>query len=266
MDYTLFLGFGAIPHLLRCSSMITQMEKEMIYVNGLEYPVNIHYEWRNSTRVSITKSGINIRVPRTLGIFKRQKVIGEMKNWAVKKLIKIPDLVRRDEPKKYVSGDTIEVFGVVYVIEISLKDAKKSSGKINDNIVYLRISKHLAGEDLHKDVSNLLSRVFAKRHYNQITARVHAHNNTHFNKRINKISLKNHKSKWGSCSSYGNINLSTRLFFAPTKVLDYVIIHELAHLVEHNHSRNFWNHVERAMPDYKEKKKWLNDHGHKCKF
>ncbi|MCB0682671.1 MAG: M48 family metallopeptidase, partial [Saprospiraceae bacterium] len=63
-----------------------------------------------------------------------------------------------------------------------------------------------------------------------------------------------------------NINLSTRLLFAPPKVIDYVIIHELAHLVEMNHSRRFWDLVAAAMPDYEEQEKWLKKFGHRCDF
>jgi len=65
----------------------------------------------------------------------------------------------------------------------------------------------------------------------------------------NKIFFKNAKSRWGSCSEAGNINVSTRLLFAPDEVLESVCIHELAHLIERNHSEKFWALVEQAMPN-----------------
>ncbi|MDV7393186.1 M48 family metallopeptidase, partial [Arthrospira platensis SPKY1] len=77
---------------------------------------------------------------------------------------------------------------------------------------------------------------------------------------------KYNSSNWGSCSSGRNINLSTRLLFAPPAVQDYVIIHELAHLVELNHSDRFWKLVSEIMPDYEEKEKWLKEYGHLCEF
>ena len=66
---------------------------------------------------------------------------------------------------------------------------------------------------------------------------------------------------WGSCSEKGNINISTRLLFAPEDVLEYVCIHELAHLIEQNHSEKFWQLVKNAMPNYQEKRKWLKENG-----
>ena len=78
--------------------------------------------------------------------------------------------------------------------------------------------------------------------------------------------LKYNTSSWGTCSSSKNINLSTRLLFAPDGVIEYVCIHELAHMLEMNHSERFWNLVERAMPDYKEKIDWLKQNEDQCWF
>ena len=78
--------------------------------------------------------------------------------------------------------------------------------------------------------------------------------------------MKYNHSNWGSCSEKGNINISTRALFTPNDVLDYLYVHELAHLVEQNHSNSFWTLVQKAMPDYKEKQKWLKENGGKCKF
>jgi len=83
---------------------------------------------------------------------------------------------------------------------------------------------------------------------------------------INKISIKYNHSNWGSCSSKRNLNFSSKLLFAPDDVIDYVIIHELAHLKEANHSPKFWAIVAKAMPSYKEKKKWLSVNGKNLDF
>lgn len=76
-----------------------------------------------------------------------------------------------------------------------------------------------------------------------------------------KITIRDQKTRWGSCSSSGNLNFNWRLILAPPKVLDYVVIHELCHRKEMNHSTRFWQYVESIMPDYKEQRKWLKDNG-----
>jgi len=74
------------------------------------------------------------------------------------------------------------------------------------------------------------------------------------------FSIKDQRTRWGSCSSSGIVNFSWRLILAPKFVLDYVVVHELAHLREMNHSRRFWNLVALFYPDYEKAEKWLKEH------
>lgn len=76
-----------------------------------------------------------------------------------------------------------------------------------------------------------------------------------------RISIREQKTRWGSCSSAGNLNFNWRLIFAPEQVLDYVVIHELAHRKEMNHSKAFYQVVANVMPDYKKWQNWLRDNG-----
>ena len=75
-----------------------------------------------------------------------------------------------------------------------------------------------------------------------------------------RISMRNQKTRWGSCSSQGNLNFNNRLLFVPKELVDYVVVHELAHRKEMNHSNAFWNVVEKYMPDYKERRKKLREY------
>ncbi len=77
-----------------------------------------------------------------------------------------------------------------------------------------------------------------------------------------KITIRDQKTRWGSCSSNGTLSFSFRLMMAPPRILDYVVVHELCHLTHMNHSKEFWNMVETILPDYKEHRKWLKENGH----
>ena len=76
-----------------------------------------------------------------------------------------------------------------------------------------------------------------------------------------RITIRWQKTRWGSCSSKGNLNFNALLMLAPPEVRDYVIVHELCHRLEMNHSPRFWAEVARVMPDYRDRLKWLKTHG-----
>lgn len=76
-----------------------------------------------------------------------------------------------------------------------------------------------------------------------------------------RITIRNQTGRWGSCSSVGNLNFNCLLMLAPPEVLDYVIVHELAHRKEMNHSAAFWAQVAAVLPDYAERERWLKTQG-----
>lgn len=79
--------------------------------------------------------------------------------------------------------------------------------------------------------------------------------------RFGRVAIRDQKSRWGSCSSKQNLNFNWKLIMAPPEALTYVVIHELCHLIEFNHSTRFWSLVQAQMPEYEYWKKWLKAHG-----
>ncbi|MGA2403086.1 MAG: SprT family zinc-dependent metalloprotease [Syntrophobacteraceae bacterium] len=80
------------------------------------------------------------------------------------------------------------------------------------------------------------------------------------------VVLKSLKSRWGSCSIHGRISLAWNIIMAPEAVLDYLIVHELCHMVHHNHSAAYWRLVQSVLPDHRERRLWLRQHGERLTF
>ena len=78
---------------------------------------------------------------------------------------------------------------------------------------------------------------------------------------VGYVTVKNQKTRWGSCSQTGNLNFNFRLILAPSEVLDYVVVHELCHRRQMNHSAQFWQEVAQVLPDYRKRKAWLTENG-----
>lgn len=80
-------------------------------------------------------------------------------------------------------------------------------------------------------------------------------------KRVRKISIRHQSTRWGSCSQNGNLNFNCLLMLAPQEVRDYVVVHELCHLLHMNHSKTFWKEVARVLPGYRKPYNWLKENG-----
>jgi predicted metal-dependent hydrolase len=242
------------------------MKEDYILVHDKKHPVCILIEKRKTSRASIGRKGVYIRIPEHLPSNEKQKHIRRFKDWAYRKLLTNPQLSKRKEQIRYANGDTIRIRDESYTIMITHKDKKTSSGRIVGNEVRLSLSSKLRGENLRRHVSILLNRCFAKWKLRDLEERVSMLNDRFFGFTFGRVSWKNTKSRWGSCSPCGNLNFSTRLLLAPEEVMDYVIIHELAHIRFADHSKHFWRLVSGAMPSWKEKRKWLRTHQDACRM
>lgn len=241
-----------------------QMKTDLLEINGVKYLVKIFYEDRNNAAVSIGKKSVNIRIPLSMDRNEQFRIIIKMKQWAKVNLNK--NQHKQKPAREYKHGEILRVGSFEYKLNISFATKQRSSARLHENNIYLTISSDLPKEVHDKHISTLLSRIIGKQRINTIKEKINVLNEKHFKQKINKVFFKNHQSMWGSCSANGNINISTRLLFAPDHILEYICIHELAHLIEHNHSDRFWVLVENAMPDYKEKEKWLKENGENVGF
>lgn len=239
---------------------------DTVNVNDVIRPVQLFYERRRNCTVSIGKKTITIRIPIFLNREEKQREIQKLKEWAIQRIQKNPERFKPKPPRTYHNGDILTVGNKQYHIHITRNDKKGSSARLSGTIITLNLSCHLSQQQEQHHITTLLSRCIARERLPYLEETIKTLNGKHFNKNINKILFKHNKSNWGSCSRKGNINISTRLLFAPDDVLEYVCIHELAHLLVPNHSERFWMLVESAMPNYEEKEQWLKDNKDSCRF
>ena len=138
-------------------------------------------------------------------------------------------------------------------MDISRKFGKSGNRleKVEERRKELKTIEKLSMTEIHKLADLALKVISVKvKHYAGL-----------MNVQYGRITIRNQKTRWGSCSSKGNLNFNCLLMLAPDEVVDYVVIHELCNLIEMNHSKAFWKQVEQVMPDYKKHRKWLKDHG-----
>jgi predicted metal-dependent hydrolase len=238
----------------------------LIQADGLELSVDISLERRRDTRYGITGKRITLRMPIGVQPDYIQLQMQKLETWVSEVFKKKPVLRQAFEIKSYKTGHVLTVGPRRYVLNVQIEERATHTARLIGDTIHLQMSAKATPAQLQKSTKTLLSRVVAGDYYAEINRRVFDWNDRTFRQPIKSVNLKYNHSNWGSCSAYSNVNLSTRLLFAPVAVQDYVILHELAHLVELNHSDRFWALVEGHMPDYAEKEHWLKVNRAMCDF
>ncbi len=184
----------------------------------------------------------------------RDRTVEKFLDWASKKLANV-SLGQAYLPE-YVDGGNICTHNKTYLLSIVYEDRGRISSGLKDGVVELRIP---VGKKV--DVGYLVDKVIIKDQTPYLKEVLDELNMIHFRTDFNSCRFKRISSRFGSCSSKRNINIAFRLLFAPRDAFKYVCVHELAHLIEFNHSKKFWALVAEAMPDYKEQEVWLKHNG-----
>lgn len=157
----------------------------------------------------------------------------------------------------FSDGEALTILGRDYVVKYYDRKLLKPRVVLDRGIlgVYQSELKNIQ----HKTILEKFLKELAKSEISRRTKEI-SHK---YNFQINKVTVRDQSSRWGSCSSAKNISLNWRLIFASPEILDYVIVHELCHTVQMNHSKDFWNLVEVVVPNWRISRKWLRENGAK---
>jgi len=179
-------------------------------------------------------------------------VVTKHKDWIERKK---KDILSRDPKfaeKEFVNGEGFLYLGEYYKLNIV---NKQNAPLLFNNNTFSILRDHLPV------ARDLFISWYKERAYEKISERVE----WYAKKRgfvYNKINITDANQRWGSCSPKGNLNFSWRLIMAPLSVVDYVVVHELVHLEERNHTKFFWTKVKMLIPEYEKYKQWLKENGY----
>jgi predicted metal-dependent hydrolase len=225
---------------------------------------------RTGWRYSFGKNNVLlVRIPK-LDNAQEAKLLEEVQLRLTERMKQKPELYDFFNQKKYYNDTVVTVGNREYTVKIFIEARKSCTGRLlakkEGKIIDIRADAYLEEAVRQKTIGKLISRIVAADFLPAFSRRVDELNDRYFQQDIKNITFKNNHSNWGSCSSSNNLNFSSRLLFAPQIVQDYVIIHELAHLIELNHSDRFWDLVAKVMPDYEDQEMWLKLNAAACRF
>ncbi|AZL85001.1 M48 family peptidase [Aliivibrio salmonicida] len=234
--------------------MAKEKEKEMIQRES--YCVYIERTSRRKTAsIKVEEGKVIVVVPRKLDLERIEKLITDKHQWIIEK-IALNQHATPMNAREYVSGEAFPYLGRNYRLKVvagDLTQTKLIAGRI---LVTVPDPKHQP-QYINRALVNWYKRNAEKK----IREKVHRYAPM-VGVETAVIRIKEFKSRWGSCTPYGDLEFNWLIMQAPNRVVDYVVIHELCHLIHHDHSPQFWKEVERVMPDFQEQKLWLKNNGY----
>ncbi|WP_457571650.1 M48 family metallopeptidase [Desulfovulcanus sp.] len=180
--------------------------------------------------------------------------ISRHRNWIEQKIAQIKARDPRVRKRQFVNGEGFLYLGHWYRLAI-----------VKDQAVPLTLNDYFYLSEKYLPYAREVFIAWYKNAaLSKISERVEKYANL-TGLRPDRVKITRAQKRWGSCSVKGSVNFSYRLIMAPLPVVDYVVVHELVHLLENNHSRRFWNNVKVLMPDYEKHEQWLKENGYLLK-
>jgi predicted metal-dependent hydrolase len=219
--------------------------------------ISIKRTKRRKTIIIQVKDGlVEVRAPFKIEQKEIDSFILQKNSWINKKL-SLQKSIKKPTRKKFKNEENFQFLGKNLKLKITISENKKSY--IDDKFIYLVLKNNK--ENFKEKIKEKLEIFFRE------TAKDIFKNKTLDEaKKIRvtpkKIIVRSYKRRWGSCSYKKDISYNWKLIMAPEKIIHYVVIHELCHLIHFNHSRDFWKSVGKILPDYKSSKEWLKLNQH----
>lgn len=225
-----------------------------LIINSETIQVHIQRSKRKTVCLSVNKdNSVTVKAPlrfpsdREITEFVQQKA-----EWIFIQRQKLQKQEEKRIKRRFETGYTFPYLGEERLVE--MQDAKKTIISYQEGTIRIKTQDCENVQKLRSD----LKKWYKKQAKEYITKRVEYYQPI-IGVTVTSISIKSRKSQWGSCDSNGNLTFSWRLVMARPEAIDYVVVHELCHRKHMDHSRQFWNEVQKYMPDFKEQKKWLEE-------
>ena len=214
---------------------------------------------RLSVRYSL-RDGLELVCPLELRLPDPESVLQQRSDWILSAMDKFSAANANHARREYREGEPFPFRGVSYRLKLEYRPSiKRIEVLLVDQQLVVSLPDPVAGA-ARAEIRLAIQGFYRRQAQDFLPQRATALAEKHGFK-FARVRIKNQKTRWGSCSAKRNINLNMRLMMAPDDAIDYVIIHELCHLRELNHSPAFWALVESCCPDYRDWKNWFKQHG-----
>lgn len=229
-----------------------------------DIPITVERTGRRRTAsIQVNNGRVRVLVPRHLPDREIRDLIARKMDW-IEKTIQVHAGMAPAVQRNYVDGEIFTYLGKRYQLRVARDTRDTRDTRIGERAVSL--TRGCLHVDLREDEDRASIRDRLVDWYaSHALARLEQRTRDFAKElgvRPRSVAVKAYRGRWGSCTSDGRITYNWKIIVAPPQIVDYVVVHELCHLLELNHSPAYWDLVRRVMPDYRDAKKWLRENGH----
>jgi predicted metal-dependent hydrolase len=226
-----------------------------ISLAGLDVAVR-YSERRRTLTIKVDEGRVIVQAPDYAALGDIERFVSHKQAWIQEKVAQ-QQAQMRARARQWIDGETLPMLGLP--VQLQLQDAVKGEVQLEgDNLVVK--ARQAAPDVTARRVQKLVEQWYKHTADSVIRERV-AHWQRHTGITPKGIVTKTYKARWGSCNHRQELSFNWKLLMAPPAVIDYVVVHELCHIVHFNHSPAFWQLVAKYQPDYQVHKRWLRNHG-----
>jgi predicted metal-dependent hydrolase len=210
--------------------------------------------------------GVTVIAPPDISDEDLEGVLYKKAPWILEKWYRFEEISQTPSPKEFVSGEKFSYLGRHYRLKVNKSaDTQTPSLSFQHGRFIADIPSGFTDTERREHLYKLFKHWYIRNGQSRIKERIKI-----YCPRLGvtpaKFELKDQKMRWGSCTNEGAIYVNWRIVMAPMSVIDYVVVHELAHLIHPNHSADYWQVVRSIMPDYEQRKEWLRINGPKLQL
>jgi predicted metal-dependent hydrolase len=181
--------------------------------------------------------------------------------WIINNLDKMADVIRYETQKEFVSGEKFPIVGKRYTLKIKkLNSVKEPRLELKEGKIFAYLHTSIKEKEYSKIIKPLLTNFYKERAEKTIKSRIKKYSK-YFKIKPKSIRISSLKNKWGSCSKNNQLSYNWRIILAKMTIIDYVIVHELSHMIHKDHSKEYWKEVKKIIPNYEKNKEWLRING-----
>ena len=246
---------------------MTAAERSFVQFGGTRIDYAIRRSQRRGT-VSIAvdpQAGVVLTSPASTPITKLDRLVHVKAPWIVQRLRRQSDLPPPLPAREFVSGETFLYLGRQYRLRVEADSSDVGPLSLKAGWLHVRLPRGL-GRDHHADYVRAALIDWYRRHARERLPEIVATWSPALGVVVRAVLVRDQTKRWGSCDARGTVRINWRIVQAPTSCIEYVVAHELVHLLHREHSATFWHALGRVMPDYEQRRAVLRTIGHRLEW